>query len=234
LRRGGSGNLAAESAASDESHFGPGFELTDKLKYEQVEIPDAGKAVATAIGNRPDHEGANRTGALGQAQQRRGEVRAAAVRWRHSGITATSAWIRHIAAHAHGRVSVRFPISTVGRRDASGPSVVATPQRGDPDDGKRASRRSLKCGRRSRHLRSADEQARVSMDDLQLSEKELAQGNGVRKRRRDPPGSDRTRNAAGGGARETKDSAVYSQRAARIDLAAALGDILNHAVKEHP
>ena len=73
-------------------------------------------------------------------------------------------------------------------------------------------------------LRSADEQALVVVESLALSEKELEQAerryrNGVATSIEVVDAQTRLSEA-----RENKDTAVYRQRAAVIDLAVALGD----------
>jgi outer membrane protein TolC len=201
------------------------FELTDKLKYEQVEIPDAGKAVATAIGNRPDLKAQierERSAKLSSDAAKFERLPSVAAFGNYGDIGVDPTILRPTRTAG---VSVRFPIFDGGRRDAQ--RAEASSQLRSEAIRTRDARQQAELEVRTsiEALRSADEQARVSMDALQLSEKELAQAqrryeNGVAIHLEVTDAQTRLARA-----RETKDSAVYSQRAARIDLAAALGDI---------
>ena len=201
------------------------FELTDPLKYEPVEIPDAGKAVATAIENRPDLKAQierERSAKLSSDAAKFQRLPSVAAFGNYGDIGLDPTILRPTRTAG---VSVKIPIFDGGRRDAE--RAEASSQLRSEGIRTRDARQQAELEVRTsiEALRSADEQARVSMDALQLSEKELAQAqrryeNGVAIHLEVTDAQTRLARA-----RETKDSAVYSQRAARIDLAAALGDI---------
>ena len=201
------------------------FELTDRLKYEPVEIPDAVKAVETAIQNRPDLKAQierERSARLSYDAAKFQRLPSLAAFGNYGDIGVDPALLRPTRTAG---VSVRIPVFDGGRRDAQ--RAEASSQLRSEAIRSRDSRQQAELDVRTSidGLRSADEQARVSMEALQLSEKELAQAqrryeNGVAIHLEVTDAQTRLARA-----RETNDSAVYSQRAARIDLAAALGDI---------
>ena len=122
-------------------------------------------------------------------------------------------------------VSVHLPIFDGGRRDAQ--RAQASSELRSEAIRSRDARQQAELEVRTSidSLRSADEQARVRLEALQLSEKELAQAqrrfeNGVTTNLEVTDAQTRLARA-----REDYDTAVYTQRATRIDLAAALGDI---------
>ncbi len=201
------------------------FELTDKLKYEPVEIPDPVKAVETAIGNRPDLKAQierERSAKLGFDAARFQRLPSVAAFGDYGAIGVDPTILRPTRAAG---VSVRIPVFDGGRRDAQR-AEASSQLRGEAIRSHDARKQAELDVRTSiEALRSADEQARVSMEALQLSEKELAQSqrryeNGVAIHLEVTDAQTRLARA-----RENNDNAVYSQRAARIDLAAALGDI---------
>lgn len=201
------------------------FELTDTLRYEPVEIPDAVKAVETAIQNRPDLKAQierERSAKLSSDAAKFQRLPSVAAFGNYGDIGVDPTLLRPTRAAG---VSVRIPIFDGGRRDAE--RAEASSQVRSEGIRTRDARQQAELEVRTsiEALRSADEQARVSMEALQLSEKELAQAqrryeNGVAIHLEVTDAQTRLARA-----RENTDSAVYGQRAARIDLAAALGDI---------
>ena len=201
------------------------FELTDKLKYEPVDIPDPAKAVGTAIGNRPDLKAQierERSARLSYDAARFERLPSAAA-FGDYGDTGVDPTILRPTRTAG--VSVRLPIFDGGRRDAQ--RAEASSQLRSEAIRSRDARQQAELEVRTsiETLRSADEQARVRLEALQLSEKELAQAqrrfeNGVATNLEVTDAQTRLARA-----REDYDTALYAQRAARIDLAAALGDI---------
>jgi outer membrane protein TolC len=199
-------------------------ELTDPLNYTPADIPEAAKAIEIARANRPD-------------------LKAESRRERYAKLNYDSAAFERLpSVGAYGDygdigvqpgtlrptrtvgVNVKIPIFDGGRRDAlraEASSQLRSEAIRSHDLSKQA---ELEVRTALEALRSADEQARVSIESLALSTKELEQ---AERRYRSGVANSvevvdaQTRLAR---ARENKDTAVYRQRAARIDLAASLGD----------
>jgi len=201
------------------------FELTDKLKYEPVEIPDPAKAVQTAIGNRPDLKAQierERSSKLNYDAAKFQRLPSVTAFGNYGDIGLDPTLMRPTRTAG---VSVHLPIFDGGRRDAQ--RAQASSELRSEAIRSRDARQQAELEVRTSidSLRSADEQARVRLEALQLSEKELAQAqrrfeNGVTTTLEVPDAQTRLARA-----REDYDTAVYTQRATRIDLAAALGDI---------
>lgn len=199
-------------------------ELTDPLNYTPADIPETAKAIETARANRPD-------------------LKAESRRERSAKLSYDSAAFERLpSVGAYGDygdigiqpgtlrptrtvgVNVKIPVFDGGRRDAlrsEASSQLRSEAIRSHDLSKQA---ELEVRTAIEALRSAEEQARVSLESLALSSKELEQ---AERRYRSGVANSvevvdaQTRLAR---ARENKDTAVYRQRAARIDLAAALGD----------
>jgi outer membrane protein TolC len=199
-------------------------ELTDPLNYTPADIPETAKAIETARANRPD-------------------LKAESRRERSAKLSYDSAAFERLpSVGAYGDygdigiqpgtlrptrtvgVNVKIPVFDGGRRDAlrsEASSQLRSEAIRSHDLSKQA---ELEVRTAIEALRSAEEQARVSLESLALSTKELEQ---AERRYRSGVANSvevvdaQTRLAR---ARENKDTAVYRQRAARIDLAAALGD----------
>jgi outer membrane protein TolC len=201
------------------------FELTDKLKYEPVEIPDPAKAVQTAIGNRPDLKAQNereRSAKLSYDAAKFERLPSVSAFGNYGDIGLDPTILRPTRTAG---VSLRLPIFDGGRRDAQR-AEASSELRSEAIRSRDARQQAeLEVRTSIEALRSTDEQARVRMEALQLSEKELAQAqrrfeNGVATNLEVTDAQTRLARA-----REDNDTAVYALRAARIDLAAALGDI---------
>jgi outer membrane protein len=199
-------------------------ELTDPLNYRPADIPEPAKAIQIALGNRPD-------------------LKAQSVREHSAKLSYDSAAYERLpSVGAFGDygvigvepttlrptrtigVNVKIPIFDSGRRDAlraEASSQLRSEAIRSHDLGKQA---ELEIRTAIEALRSAEEQARVSLESLTLSNKELEQAE--RRYRSGVANSVEVTDAQTrlARARENKDTAVYRQRAARIDLAAALGD----------
>jgi outer membrane protein TolC len=199
-------------------------ELTDPLNYTPADIPEPAKAIQIALSNRPDlkaQAGRERSAKLSYAS-------AAAER-----LPSVSAYGDYgvigveLDAQRPTRtvgVNVKIPIFDGGRRDAlraESSSQLRSEAIRSHDLSKQA---ELEVRTAIEALRSAEEQARVSLESLALSNKELEQAE--RRYRSGVADSVEVTDAQTrlARARENKDTAVYRQRAARIDLAAALGD----------
>ena len=199
-------------------------ELTDPLNYTPANIPEPAKAIQIAMGNRPD-------------------LKAQSVREHSAKLSYDSAAFERLpSVGAYGDygvigvepttlrptrtigVNVKIPIFDGGRRDAlraEASSQLRSEAIRSHDLGRQA---ELEVRTAIEALRSAEEQARVSLESLTLSNKELEQAE--RRYRSGVANSVEVTDAQTrlSRARENKDTAVYRQRAARIDLAAALGD----------
>jgi outer membrane protein TolC len=199
-------------------------ELTDPLNYTPADIPEPAKAIQTALSNRPDlkaQAGRERSAKLGYnsaAAERLPTVSA----FGDYGVIGVE-----LDAQRPTRtvgVNVKIPIFDGGRRDAlraEASSQLRSEAIRSHDLSKQA---ELEVRTAIEALRSAEDQARVSLESLTLSTKELEQAE--RRYRSGVANSVEVTDAQTrlARARENKDTAVYRQRAARIDLAAALGD----------
>jgi outer membrane protein TolC len=199
-------------------------ELTDPLNYTPADIPEPAKAIQLAIGNRPDlkaQAGRERSAKLSYnsaAAERLPSVSA----FGDYGVIGVE-----LDAQRPTRtvgVNVKIPIFDGGRRDAlraEASSQLRSEAIRSHDLSKQA---ELEVRTAIEALRSAEDQARVSLESLALSTKELEQAE--RRYRSGVANSVEVTDAQTrlARARENKDTAVYRQRAARIDLAAALGD----------
>jgi len=199
-------------------------DLTDPLNYTPADIPDAAKALEAARANRPDlkaqstREHSARLSYNSAVDERLPSVGAFGD---YGDIGVQPNTLRPTRTVG---VSVKIPVFDGGRRDAlraEASSQLRSEAIRSHDLAKQA---ELEVRTAIATLRSADEQARVSLESVTLSTKELEQAE--RRYRAGVANSvevvdAQTRLAR---ARENKDTAVYRQRAARIDLAAALGD----------
>jgi len=199
-------------------------ELTDPLTYVPADIPEAAKAIAIARANRPDlkaQSGREHSAKLSYDSAAFERLPSVAAFGDYGTIGVEETALRPTRTAG---VSVKIPIFDGGRRDAlraQASSQLRSEAIRSRDLSKQA---ELEVRTAIEALRSADEQARVSLESLALSTKELEQ---AERRYRSGVANSvevvdaQTRLAR---ARENKDTAVYRQRAARIDLAAALGD----------
>ena len=201
------------------------FEATVKLQYVPAEIPDPAKAVAAAIENRPELKAQierERSARLSYDSAKFQRLPSVGAFGDYGDIGVSPTEIRPTRTLG---VSVKIPIFDGGRRDAQ--RAEAASQLRSESIRTRDTRKQTELEVRTsiEALRSADEQARVTIEALQLSERELAQAqrrfeNGVAINLEVTDAQTRLARA-----REDNDNAIYRQRAARIDLAAALGDI---------
>jgi len=201
------------------------LDLTDKLQYTPVEIPNPSKAVKTAIENRPDLKAQlerERSAKLGYNAAKWERLPSIGAFGDYGTIGVEPLEVRPTRTVG---VTVRIPVFDGGRRDAQ--RAEASSQLRSESIRTRDARNQTELEVRTsiEALRSADEQARATMEALQLSEKELAQAqrrfeNGVAINLEVTDAQTRLARA-----RENNDTAVFRQRAARIDVAAALGDM---------
>lgn len=199
-------------------------ELTDPLTYTPADIPEPARAIQIARGNRPDlkaqsgREHSAKLSYKSAADERLPSVSA----FGDYGVIGVEPTVLR-PTRTIG-VSVKIPIFDGGRRDAlraEASSQLRSEAIRSRDLGKQA---ELEVRTAIEALRSAEEQARVSLESLALSTKELEQAE--RRYRSGVANSVEVTDAQTrlSRARENKDTAVYRQRAARIDLAASLGD----------
>jgi len=201
------------------------FDLTDKLQYTPVEIPDPATAVKAAIDNRPDLKAQierERSARLGYDAAKWARLPSVGAFGDYGDIGVEPTTLRPTRTVG---VTVRIPVFDGGRRDAQRAEASSQLRSESIRTRDARSQTELEVRTSIDALRSADEQARVTMEALQLSEKELAQAqrrfeNGVAINLEVTDAQTRLARA-----RENNDTAVYRQRAARIDLAAALGDM---------
>jgi outer membrane protein TolC len=200
------------------------FDLTDPLKYESVEIPDAAKAVQQAIAARPDLKAE-------QSRERAAKLSYDAARYERLPSVGASGDYGDIGTSVDMLrptrtvgVNVKLPLFDGGRRDAQR-AEAASDRRSEAirkHDLLQQAENTVRTAIEA--LRSADDQAKVTIEALALSEKELEQAE-----RRYKSGITTSLEVTDAQtqlsrARENKDAAVYRQRAANIDLLAALGD----------
>ena len=199
--------------------------LTDKLGYVPIDAVTLEQAKAQALQARPDLK----------AQQQREEnarLSASAVKMERmpslaafgdygsSGISLDN----NMPTRTYG-ISLKVPIFDGGRRDARRGEAASLYRSEQVRTGDLKQQIELDVRLSLDGLRSAEDQVKVAKEGLELADSELTQA-----RRRYDAGvanslevtDAQTRLAR---ARETKDSAVYSQRAARIDLAQAMGNM---------
>ena len=199
-------------------------ELTDPLNYVPADIPEPAKALEIARANRPDlkaqstREHSAKLSYDSAAYERLPSVGAFGD---YGDIGVSPGTLRPTRTVG---VNVKIPIFDGGRRDAvraEASSQLRSEAIRSRDLGKQA---ELEVRTAIEALRSAEEQARVSLESVTLSAKELEQAE--RRYRSGVANSIEVTDAQTrlSRARENKDTAVYRQRAARIDLAAALGD----------
>ena len=199
-------------------------DLTDPLNYVPADIPDASKALEAARANRPDLKAqATREHSAKLSYQSAASERLPSVGafGDYGDIGVEPGTLRPTRTVG---VSVKIPIFDGGRRDALRAEASSQLRSEGIRARDLAKQAELEVRTAIEALRSAEEQAKVSIESVALSTKELEQ---AERRYRSGVASSievtdaQTRLAR---ARENKDTAVYRQRAARIDLAAALGD----------
>jgi outer membrane protein TolC len=199
-------------------------ELTDPLTYTPADIPEPASAIQIARGNRPDlkaQSGRERSAKLSYNSAADERLPSVSAFGDYGAIGVEPTVLRPTRTVG---VSVKIPIFDGGRRDAlraEASSQLRSEAIRSRDLSKQA---ELEVRTAIEALRSAEEQARVSLESLTLSTKELEQAE--RRYRSGVANSVEVTDAQTrlSRARENKDTAVYRQRAARIDLAAALGD----------
>jgi len=199
-------------------------ELTDPLTYVPADIPEAAKALEIARANRPDlkaQSGREHSAKLSYDSAAFERLPTVGAFGDYGDIGVAPGTLRPTRTIG---VSVKIPIFDGGRRDAlraEASSQLRSEAIRSHDLGKQA---ELEVRTAIAALRSAEEQARVSLESVTLSTKELEQAE--RRYRSGVANSIEVTDAQTrlARARENKDMAVYRQRAARIDLAAALGD----------
>ena len=199
-------------------------ELTDPLNYTPADIPEPAKAIQIAMGNRPDlkaQSGRERSAKLSYKSAAAERLPSVGAYGDYGTIGVEPTTLRPTRTIG---VNVKIPIFDGGRRDAlraEASSQLRSEAIRSNDLSKQA---ELEVRTAIEALRSAEEQARVSLESLTLSTKELEQAE--RRYRSGVTNSVEVTDAQTrlSLARENKDMAVYRQRAARIDLAAALGD----------
>ena len=199
-------------------------ELTDPLTYSPADIPEAAKALEAARANRPDlkaESARERSAKLSYNSAASERLPSVGAFGDYGTLGVEPTTLRPTRTVG---VSVKIPLFDGGRRDAlraEAASQLRTETIRSRDLGKQA---ELEVRTAIEALRSAEEQARVSLESVTLSTRELEQ---AERRFRSGVANSvevvdaQTRLAR---ARENKDTAIYRQRAARIDLAAALGD----------
>ena len=199
-------------------------ELTDPLSYKPADIPEAAAAIQIAMHNRPDlkaQSGRERSAKLSYDSAAYQRLPSVGAFGDYGVIGVEPTTLRPTRTVG---VNVKIPIFDGGRRDAEraeASSQLRSEAIRSHDLSKQA---ELEVRTAIEGLRSAEEQARVSLESLTLSTKELEQAE--RRYRSGVANSVEVTDAQTrlSRARENKDTAVYRQRAARIDLAAALGD----------
>jgi outer membrane protein TolC len=199
-------------------------ELTDPLTYTPADIPEPASAIQIARGNRPDlkaQSGREHSAKLSYNSAADERLPSVSAFGDYGAIGVEPTVLRPTRTVG---VSVKIPIFDGGRRDAlraEASSQLRSEAIRSRDLSKQA---ELEVRTAIEALRSAEEQARVSLESLTLSTKELEQAE--RRYRSGVANSVEVTDAQTrlSRARENKDTAVYRQRAARIDLAAALGD----------
>ena len=199
-------------------------ELTDPLNYVPADIPEPAKALEIARANRPDLKAqSNRehSAKLSYASAADERLPSVGAFGDYGDIGVQPGTLRPTRTVG---VNVKIPIFDGGRRDAvraEASAQLRSEAIRTRDLGKQA---ELEVRTAIEALRSAEEQARVSLESVTLSTKELEQAE--RRYRSGVANSIEVTDAQTrlSRARENKDMAVYRQRAARIDLAAALGD----------
>jgi outer membrane protein len=199
-------------------------ELTDPLTYTPADIPEPASAIQIARGNRPDLKAQSdreRSAKLSYNSAASERLPSVSAFGDYGAIGVEPTTLRPTRTVG---VSVKIPIFDGGRRDAlraEASSQLRSEAIRSRDLGKQA---ELEVRTAIEALRSAEEQARVSLESLALSTKELEQAE--RRYRSGVANSVEVTDAQTrlSRARENKDTAVYRQRAARIDLAASLGD----------
>ncbi len=199
-------------------------ELTDPLNYVPADIPEPAKALEIARANRPDLKAqSNRehSAKLSYASAADERLPSVGAFGDYGDIGVQPGTLRPTRTVG---VNVKIPIFDGGRRDAvraEASSQLRSEAIRTRDLGKQA---ELEVRTAIEALRSAEDQARVSIESVALSTKELEQAE--RRYRSGVANSIEVTDAQTrlSRARENKDMAVYRQRAARIDLAAALGD----------
>jgi len=199
-------------------------ELTDPLSYKPADIPEAAAAIQIAMHNRPDlkaQSGRERSAKLSYDSAAYQRLPSVGAFGDYGVIGVEPTTLRPTRTVG---VNVKIPIFDGGRRDAEraeASSQLRSEAIRSHDLSKQA---ELEVRTAIEALRSAEEQARVSLESLTLSTKELEQAE--RRYRSGVANSVEVTDAQTrlSRARENKDTAVYRQRAARIDLAAALGD----------
>ena len=199
-------------------------DLTDPLTYTPADIPEPAKAIQVAFGNRPDlkaQAGRERSAKLSYASAVDERLPSVSAYGDYGAIGVEATSLRPTRTVG---VNVKIPIFDGGRRDAlraEASSQLRSEAIRSHDLSKQA---ELEVRTAIEALRSAEDQARVSLESLALSTKELEQAE--RRYRSGVANSVEVTDAQTrlARARENKDSAVYRQRAARIDMAAALGD----------
>ena len=199
-------------------------ELTDPLTYSPADIPEAAKALEAARANRPDlkaESARERSAKLSYSSAASERLPSVGAFGDYGTLGVEPTTLRPTRTVG---VNVKIPLFDGGRRDAlraEAASQLRTETIRSRDLGKQA---ELEVRTTIEALRSAEEQARVSLESVTLSTRELEQ---AERRFRSGVANSvevvdaQTRLAR---ARENKDTAIYRQRAARIDLAAALGD----------
>ena len=199
-------------------------DLTDALTYVPADIPEAAKAIEIARANRPDlkaESSREHSAKLNYDSAAFERLPSVGAYGDYGTIGVEPGTLRPTRTIG---VNVKIPVFDGGRRDAlraEASSQLRSEAIRSRDLSKQA---ELEVRTAIEALRSAEEQARVSLESLTLSTKELEQ---AERRYRSGVANSvevvdaQTRLAR---ARENKDTAVYRQRAARIDLAAALGD----------
>jgi outer membrane protein TolC len=200
------------------------FTLTDGLRYQPVEIPAERAAVELALANRPDlkaeatRERASRYSYDAARFQRLPSVMGFGD---YGTIGSEPTALRPTRSVG---VSVKLPLFDGGRRDALRAEAASQLRSEEIRHHDLRQQAELEVRTSIAALRSADEQAKVALEALTLAEKELEQ---AERRARAGVATSlevtdaQTRLSA---ARENRDTAVYRQRAAWIDVATALGD----------
>lgn len=199
-------------------------DLTDPLNYVPADIPETTKAIEIARANRPDlkaQSGREHSAKLSYDSAVYERLPSVGAFGDYGDIGVQPGTLRPTRTVG---VSVKIPIFDGGRRDAvraEASSQLRSEAIRSRDLSKQA---ELEVRTAIEALRSAEEQARVTIESVALSTKELEQAE--RRYRSGVAISIEVTDAQTrlSRARQNKDMAVYRQRSARIDLAAALGD----------
>lgn len=200
-------------------------ELADALVYKPVEIPDPAQAVGTAVANRPELKtqlSREKSSRLSYDAVKYERVPSVAAFGDYGAIGVVDGSM--LPTRTAG-VTVKVPVFDGGRRDARRAESLS--QLRQEEIRTRDLRQQVELDVRLAidSLRSADNQARVALEALQLSEKELEQAErryeaGVATNVEVTDAQARLMRA-----RENNVLAQYRHQAARIDLGVALGQV---------